>query len=71
MSIQMKPEIMIRIRAASPDSPIAVFTSNEPMHYRASFSNTAIVQGAIKRNDSSFIGAFHRDNKGDAMRAML
>lgn len=70
MSIQMKPEIMIRIRAASPDSPIAIFSCKEPMHYRAVFA--ACIQSIREmRDDKSFIGAFHRDNKGDAMRAML
>lgn len=70
MSKQMKPEIMIRIKAAPLESPIAVFTSTEPMHYRASFFNTVAVQSAIKKGDSTFVGAYHKDSKGEAMRVL-
>jgi len=69
MSIQMKPEIIDRIKAAPKESPIAVFGCKEPMHYRAVFS--ACVRSIREmRDDSSFIGSFHRDNKGDALRML-
>jgi len=65
----MKPEIMLRIKSASKDSPIAVFSCKEPLHYRAAFAST--VQSVREmRDDQRFIGSFHRDNKGEAMRLL-
>ena len=61
MSIMEGPLILDRIRTATPYSPIAVFTSDDPVRLEAVFAACAETQRRIQSGDPRYIGSFHCD----------
>lgn len=67
MTLMTRPEISLRLRSASKDSPLAVFRKCKRGKccaglYDVMFANTILTRQRIK-NDDSFIGVFSRPHE--------
>jgi hypothetical protein len=72
MSVDTVSNIMIRIRAAPPDSPIAVFRAPVPGKLEAVFASTVKAQDRIrgdKRHD--LIGVFDKSQDLEHVKRVL
>jgi hypothetical protein len=60
MSVSTLQNVMLRIRTATPESPIAVFLCAKPGPLDAVFAATVITRSIIARQDPALIGVFDR-----------
>lgn len=52
-------EIMVRVKGAEPESPIAIFRTPQLTMLNAVFANTVVTQQMIADKDMSFVGVYH------------
>jgi len=73
MTISTFSTIMGRIQAATPDSPIAVFSlpSRNDMVLDAVFGSTVATKARIEQRDPLYVGSFHRGMNQDSVRLRL
>ena len=73
MSLSTVPLIQIRIKAASPASPIAVFKLAAPGRgqLEAVFGSTFATRRSVRHNNPLFVGYFHNDMDVDEVAVRL
>jgi hypothetical protein len=71
MTVMKIPSALLRIKAAPPSSPIAVFRIAALGYVDAMFANTVMTAQRINNRDPHLIGVFHQQGNIALIKSMI